>query len=998
MTVKCCKNQIHLLILLFSIKPKAVKAFNIQENQPKITNMKKTLLTTLLTLFCVIGLRAQVVTTTPSPLQEDSQDVTIYFHADQGNKGLANLPASTEIYAHTGLITSASTGDSDWKYATTWKDNNPKYKLEYVSSNLWKLNIGDIRTYYGVPTNVTIKKLAFVFRNATGTAEGKGDGNSDILVNVLDSGLQISLESSATSEVLTSSTSMTFTVGTTINANITLTVNNTVIQSAQNAKSLTANYTISSAGEYNVVATATANGETVTQSLKYLYLTTSQSRTYPGGTPIMGPVKNSDGSVTFCVAAPGMNDMLLVGSWNNYEKSAAQQMYYQDYTTVNPVYPNNSQYTSVNRYFWITVPNTMISDPNENYLYYFIVNGQVAGKSTTTYIGDPYARLILDPSFDRWITAEVYEDMPAYPWDYTNGTVPVAVYNENMSNYNWQCTNFQLPDKDNLIIYELLLRDFTGTEGKADGNGTVKLAMERIPYLKAMGVNAIELLPICEFNGNLSWGYNPNFYFAPDKAYGSPDDYKAFIDLCHQNGMAVILDMVFNQSDWLHPWYQMYGGVKNSPMYNSEYAGDNGAPHAYSVLNDWNQDHALVQQQWTDVIKYWLTEYNFDGYRFDLVKGLGTNGSYGNASKGQLDANTNRYNQSRVIEMAYINKIIQATKPGAYCINENLAGPEEENEMGADGEMNWANINNAGCQFAMGYSQDSDMNRLFAEKDSRIWGSTVSYLESHDEDRMAWKQAQYGASGVKGNATNSCLRLASAAAQMIMAPGSHMIWMFGELGNAESIADDRTGNKKLEFTKLYNTPTNRGIYDSYCELITIRMRNPQFFSQNASSNFTMNCGASNWSGGRTLYTTLDNGQELITVINPEVSGSNKTIGVPFKYNSNDNYQILSKSYNSNPTFDASSNRVSLAPNCYVVIGSADLKDAGVDDLYAETDNELNVYGSYGEIVIVEAANGATIYSLDGKTVASVNESCRVPVSSGLYIVKSGKKSVKIIVR
>ena len=111
--------------------------------------------------------------------------------------------------------------------------------------------------------------------------------------------------------------------------------------------------------------------------------------------------------------------------------------------------------------------------------------------------------------------------------------------------------------------------------------------------------HAVELMPIMEFNGNNSWGYNTNFYFAPDKAYGTPDDYREFIDKCHEAGIAVILDIVFNQSDGLHPWYQMYP-IASNPFYNAT------APHDYSVLNDWKQENPLVQQQWKWV-SIWVT-------------------------------------------------------------------------------------------------------------------------------------------------------------------------------------------------------------------------------------------------------------------------------------------------------------------------------------------------------------------------------------------------------
>ena len=100
--------------------------------------------------------------------------------------------------------------------------------------------------------------------------------------------------------------------------------------------------------------------------------------------------------------------------------------------------------------------------------------------------------------------------------------------------------------------------------------------------------------------------------------------------------------------------------------------------------------------------------------------------------------------------------------------------------------LNWANINGAGCQFAMGYNSNSNLNRMYAPNDSRTWGSTVSYLESHDEERLAYKQNKDGAAGVKGNEKVSMQRLGSAAVQMILAPGAHMIWQFSELGNSQT--------------------------------------------------------------------------------------------------------------------------------------------------------------------------------------------------------------------
>lgn len=964
--------------------------------------MKKLYLLTLLAVFgCAFGLKAQV-TTEPSPLQEDSQNVWIYFHADQGNKGLAGLNANSKIYAHTGVITNKSTSSSDWKYTIAdWKVDTEKAQLTYVSTNLWKLYIGDIRTYYGITDmQEKIQKLAFVFRTSGGSKEGKTASGGDILVDVVDPGLQVEILSSLEGNIVDSQTGkVTFTANTTSNANITISVNGTNIKTGTGT-TLSADYTFPSVGDYTITATATSGNESSTSSLMYAYFSNPTQQNYPGGTPIMGPVTNSDGSVTFCIAAPEMSRVVIRGSWNDYLVTNNQQLYYQDFTLAHPFSGESGTF----RYFWITIPD--IAKTNDQYVYFFQVQGIARKGNNTMTVNtttcDPYARLVLDPWNDKYIDTDVYPDLPAYPYDVTN-EVPVAVYQKNMNEYNWQCTDFERPEQTDLMIYELLFRDFTGTEGKAEGNGTVNKAIEKFEYLKNLGVNAIELLPICDFSGNLSWGYNPNFYFAPDKAYGTPDDYKNFIDLCHQNGIAVILDVVFNQSDGLHPWYQIYGGITYSPFYNSGYGGENGAPHAYSVMNDWNQGYPLVQQQWKDVLTYWLTEYKFDGFRFDLVKGLGLNSSYANAG----DAATNAKNLTRVQEMKYLNSVIQEVAPGAYCINENLAGAEEENLMAEDNELNWANVNKAGCQFAMGYSSDSNMNRLNADQDSRLWGSTVSYLESHDEERMAYKQDMWAQTGIKGNAETSCQRLGSAAAQMILAPGSHMIWMFGELGKSESL-EDRTGNKVVEWS-LLDEPNHKGLYQNYCDLISIRFRNPQFFTRNNAADIKLNCNTSTnqpdtyWGNGqdpnpRSIILKA-NGEELIMFLNPNCKGGSKTYSYSFTQKSNDAYEILAQSYNSNPRYDASNGTITIEPNCFVVIGSANVKPSGIDGIAADDNaNTLRVFGGNGEIVIDYAVGGATVFSLDGKVIGSVAESGSLSATPGLYIVKCGKKAVKVVVR
>lgn len=933
--------------------------------------MKKIYLLSLLAMaFCALNLNAQKrIYSNPFFITESTKGIEIYF--DATGTDLANESPNAKIYAYTGVYTNKD--KTNWQGAGSWGDD--QRQLTNVGTRLWMLYIpGTVREYYGITNPAEqVTQLNFVFKTP-----GK-DGakqTEDLFLPVYADGLQVSLESDAESNIISGETCyVTFTVNVTELSDIVLTVNQDAIAMMKNSLELIQAYTFTEPGTYDVTATATnSQGETASQTITFNYIQDSPQVDYPGGTPKMGPVVNEDGSVTFCLGAIGKKHVALIGSWNDYAFSEEQVMSYQD--------------TPNGRYFWTTVYGL---DPDKKYVYYFIIDGG------EYIVGDPYARLILDPYSDTTTIKKRFPDLPDYPVEALNGqNVPVAIYQGSLNDYDWVVEDFDIPDHFNLIIYELLFRDFTGTENRASGNGTVKLAIEKLPYLKTLGVNAIELLPICEFNGNNSWGYNPNFYFAADKQYGTPDDYKEFIDLCHQNGIAVILDMVFNQTDWLHPWYQMYKTGSN-PYYNAD------APHAYSVLNDINQGNPMIQEQWADVLQYWMKEYKVDGFRFDLVKGLGTNDSYPNNSGSA----TNQYNASRVKEMLYLQSAMQEINPRALFINENLATAQEENEMSNKSyaeydnmQINWANINGSAQQFVKGISSNSGLERMYAPKDGRVLGSTVSYLESHDEERLAYVQDQYGASGVKGNVVVSCQRLGSAAAQMLMAPGAHMIWQFSEMGNAQSTKDSNGGNNtgtKIVNWKLLEEPNHRGLYDNYCEMINIRMNNPEMFSKDAIENgtFDSKCTGSTWALGRYLK-MIYQGKELYTFINPTVSSA-ITIKNAFETPDNSAYQILSKSYNSNPSFDAVAGTVSVPANCYVIIGSASLEDSGVDAISLE-ETKLNVIGGNGEIVILSATQDFIVYSLDGKVVAKGAENGKVSVASGLYIVRSGKDAVKVLVK
>ncbi len=905
-------------------------------------------------LLGIFGLKAQVVTTEPAVLQESSQNIVIYYHADQGNKGLMNQPSSQPIYAHTGVITNKSTSASDWKHAPTWLDNAAKYKLSYVSANLWKLEIGNIRDYYGITdSSEKVRQLAFVFRNADGTRQGKTASGGDIFVDVVDQGLQVTLTSNLEGTLVTAGhENVSFTASCTQPATLTIDVNGTPVATQQNATKLSCQYNFTTPGEFTVTATATVNELTVTDRMVLTVPKSSPQQNYPGGTPKMGAVRQSDGSVLFCIAAPLKSSAIIVGSWNDYAVRDANTMFYQDYNG--------------NRYFWIKVEGLNATD---SYPYYYLVDGKA--------VGDPYAKLILDPNNDKYIPASVYPNLIPYPTDKIGAdNVPLAVYKENINAYDWRVTNFRGAPKTRLNIYELLVRDFTGTEGKADGNGTINAAKAKIPYLKALGINAIELLPINEFNGNISWGYNPNFYFAPDKAYGTPDDYKAFIDECHAQGIAVILDMVFNQTDYMHPWYQLYSPGQN-PFYNAD------APHAYSVLNDWNQGNDLVQQQWTDALKYWMTAYNVDGFRFDLVKGLGDNDSYANG--------TESYNASRVNRMKRLHGVITSVKPDGIHINEDLAGAQEEKELGNDGQLQWANINEASRNFAQGSGTMNFMRFLSSSDGGRPWGSTVSYAESHDEQRMAFQAESYGTGDIKTDAAKRFRRLGTVAAQMLLIPGPKMVWQFGELGdnqNAKQNPNGSGGNNtdaKIVDWRWLDDPDRHALMETYSKIINARMDNPELFSRDATYVQRNLVSSTN---GRTIK--LNSGdKEIIGFFNPAVSGS-MAITVESQQITPSSYTLIAASPDFAPVLGGTGNSLSVdvPAGCFAVYASSSV--AGVEDVVGGT--TVTVSGGNGCINIAGDYTNAAAYDLSGRLMPSLS------VPAGLYIVVVDGTATKVLVK
>lgn len=429
-------------------------------------------------------------------------------------------------------------------------------------------------------------------------------------------------------------------------------------------------------------------------------------------------------------------------------------------------------------------------------------------------VSDPYSEIVYSGD-DKWISSSTYPDMPAYPSG-TSGLV--SAFQINRPEYNWKIKDYNVADKNDIVIYELHLRDFSATH---DLSG----AEEKLDYLENLGINAIELMPVQEFDGNNSWGYDPCSYFALDKAYGTREHYKAFIDECHSRGIAVILDVVYNHATGSHPMAKLYWNSKknqtaaNNPWFNEV------APHPYSVFHDWNHENPMVREHIKKSLRYLLDEYKFDGFRFDLTKGF--------TQRKCTDATVSNYDQGRIDVLNEYAKAIFDVRPGAVVILEHFCETREEKALAAAGMQMWRNVNHAYCQTAMGWLKDGDdLNQIWTGS-TMPFGSWVGFMESHDEERTAYKSLKWG-NGITGNLAARMQRLALNAAFSLLVPGPKMIWQFGELGYDVSIEENgRTGEKPLHWD-YYDAPERRALYDTYAKLLKFRRDNARLFDMDAS--------------------------------------------------------------------------------------------------------------------------------------------------------------------
>ncbi len=517
--------------------------------------------------------------------------------------------------------------------------------------------------------------------------------------------------------------------------------------------------------------------------------------------------------------------------------------------------------------WWITVSGL---DPTREYRFQYHLGDKGEKRDTVIRMGDAFCELVLDPDDDKWLNQNG-ESFCDENLDYPDGgSGVVSVVKTTRDGYVWKTADFKVAD--DLVIYELLLRDFTDTK---DLTG----AMAKLDYLQALGINAIELMPIQEFDGNDSWGYNPRYYFALDKAYGSRRLYKDFIDECHRRGIAIIVDVVYNHMTGASPLAKIYWNsdtnktAANNPYFNVD------APHPWSVFHDFNHTNTFVRDMIKRSLVYLIEEYKIDGFRFDLTKGF------------IQSNNDGAYSQQRIDFLKEYHDAIRAKKEDAVMILEHFCCKEESKVLAEAGMKLWGKNNEAYCQAGMGIQSKSGFDGYtgyIGMYDATMpFNSLVGFMESHDEERVAYKQKTWGHSSVKSSLETRMKRLALNAAFFFTVPGPKMIWQFGELGFDTTLGteDTKTGRKEPHW-EYYDNEHRRAVYDTYAKLIKFRKENPEFFR--ADADFRWNVNAGSWSGGRTIYCTA--GSKAFAVVgNFDVEERSVTATLPVEGGWNDHF-------------------------------------------------------------------------------------------------------------
>jgi 1,4-alpha-glucan branching enzyme len=815
---------------------------------------------------------------------------------------------------------------------------------------------------------------------------------TDYLADLWDGSFQVALTSPSQRPLFVDNgENITIAAETPIAANYVLKVNGSTVNTQNNVTSFNYVHTVTeTSGGATVDLLVTKDAASDQVSFQYIVSSNSPVQARPAG--IIQGINYHSGDntkVTLCLLAPGKNSVYVRGDFSDWGVLAENIM------------------KKDGELFWLEIDGLTAG---EEYAYQYLVDENL-------WLADPYSDKILDPD-DEFIPDDTYPDLKIFPTEAKNVDNKwyfnrLSVFQTGQTPYNWQVPAFEKPAKTELVVYELLIRDFFD-----DGDNHYQSLIDTISYFKRLGVNAIELMPIMEFGGNNSWGYNPQFMFAPDKAYGPKNKFKKFIDVCHQNGIAVILDIAMNHQDMPNPFLLQDFDFASNPMKPkpSNRWFNVTATHPFSVFFDMNHESQYTKDYLDTINYYWLHEYKIDGYRFDLSKGF-------TQVNNPNDVNAwSNYDASRIAILKRMADRIWDNFPDAYVILEHLSVNAEEKELAeyrsgeGKGMMLWGNINEGYLESSMGYAAKSNISHAYYVNRGWTVPHLVSYMESHDEERMIYKNVQFGnaAGNYSVKQLNTALDRAKAAATIFYTiPGPKMLWQFGELGydysinyceDTGTIDDDcRTYPKPVEWE--YQDVASRGrLYNHISDLLRMRDEYDVFTSGTAtlpsSAELTKQLIVKNNPYTATPANAAD--MNAIVLVNFDVIEKSITVNYPHTGLWYD-YYARGTSLNA-----ATNTSITLQPGEFKLLTDVQIEN----QLVVGTENELissvSVYPNpVGNILRVESETeiiDLKIHSLHGVTHHPKRSSSDVwdisELREGMYVVeirtRSGNHKVKIV--
>ncbi len=794
--------------------------------------MKKITFLFLLLISSAVFAQQQTITYSVSPSTfEENQAITVTINGSSVNESTWGIVGNA-LYLWSWSFDVNDANIQDCPTNGAWINSNEANRLTYNSG-------ADTYTITFVPqtfySRTGIGRIGFLIKAKDATGDKK---SQDVILEV---GL---FQSTLTSPLVNSSTIINsggsiniIATNSNGNASYNLKANGISINTNASTAAYSFNHTgITTNQAYQLEITQAS----VTQIKKFNVIVNpgTVAQTIPSGLEDGINYNTTDATkATLVLDAPGKDFVYVAGSFNNWQPNSSYAMK-KDATTGK---------------FWLELTG-LVSGQQHSYQYWVVDTTPTTNSPALVKTADPYSTLVLSPFDDPYIPTTTYPNLPVYP---AGQEREVTVLQTGQTPYVWSAatTGFVKPNKDNLVVYEVLIRDF-------DANRNFQSLINRIDYFKNLKVNAIQLMPVMEFEGNESWGYNTAYHLALDKFYGTANKFKEFIDLCHQNGIAVILDVALNHSFGRNPMIRMWmkdadGDGWGDPAADNPYYNE-FAKHSYGVGADFNHASALTKNYTKRVVKQWINEFKIDGFRWDLTKGFTQACSSGD------DTCTNAYQADRVAVLKEYADYSWSLDNNHYVIFEHLGADNEEQqwanyrigETPSKGIMMWGEMTSKYAELAQGTSGDKDITRMGHVSRGFTGKRLIGYPESHDKERILYSALTFGngsgAFPVNGNLTNTIKRMSAIGAISLLIPGPKMIWHFADLAMTNSVFTCNTGSVNTDYDvtagdcKLDTKPQPQWIsnwltdasrsivYNNWAKMIDLKKNNAVF-----NANYTI---------------------------------------------------------------------------------------------------------------------------------------------------------------